>query len=223
VLGLPGALHGRDLAGLVVSPLPEPAANVTSVRQWAQSRGRSPQVAGPELGGELGADGYRVRWHVLTPLVAAGDEAGPGVATPQERDGGDGSVVNESSVAAVMEVSGPTGSLRLVGLGDLEIPMQQRLEAALRDQPGELGGPVDVVKVAHHGSAKQDPGLYRLLDAPVALIGVGEANDYGHPAASALTMLADAGATALRTDRGGGLAVIRDAGAMEVMAERDGS
>ena len=58
-----------------------------------------------------------------------------------------------------------------------------------------LDGSVDVVKVAHHGSARQDPALYRRLGARLALIGVGAQNDYGHPAPSALRMLADTGTT----------------------------
>jgi competence protein ComEC len=64
-------------------------------------------------------------------------------------------------------------------------------------------GPLDVLKVAHHGSA--DAGLGALLDrsAPrVALIGVGE-NSYGHPTAETLETLAERGVCILRTDLDG--------------------
>jgi competence protein ComEC len=67
--------------------------------------------------------------------------------------------------------------------------------------------PVDVVVVAHHGSARQEPGLYRFLRPRVALIGVGADNDYGHPAPSALALLRQIGALALRSDQQGQLAV----------------
>jgi competence protein ComEC len=70
-------------------------------------------------------------------------------------------------------------------------------------------GPVDVLKVAHHGS--EDAGLGALIDrvAPkLAVISVGEDNPYGHPAAATLATLAAHGIRTLRTDRDG--AVVLD-------------
>lgn len=85
---------------------------------------------------------------------------------------------------------------RLVALGDLE-PAAQR--ALTRLGPG----PSDLVKVAHHGSRRQDPALYAALRPRVALIGVGTENSFGHPAPQALTMLAGVGAQVVRTDEDG--------------------
>jgi len=65
-------------------------------------------------------------------------------------------------------------------------------------------GPVDVLKVAHHGS--EDPGLGALLDRTtprLAVVSVGVGNPYGHPAADTLTELAQHGVQTLRTDRHG--------------------
>lgn len=65
-------------------------------------------------------------------------------------------------------------------------------------------GPVDVLKVAHHGSA--DPGLGGLLERTsprLALISVGEGNSYGHPAPETLAELAVHDVPNLRTDRVG--------------------
>jgi competence protein ComEC len=65
-------------------------------------------------------------------------------------------------------------------------------------------GPVDVLKVAHHGS--EDTGLSALLDRTtprLAVISVGADNPYGHPAASTLAELAQHGVQTLRTDRRG--------------------
>lgn len=67
-------------------------------------------------------------------------------------------------------------------------------------------GPIDLLKVAHHGSA--DAGLGALLDhgAPrVALISVGAANSYGHPTAETLESLSEHGVCVLRTDLDGDL------------------
>lgn len=65
-------------------------------------------------------------------------------------------------------------------------------------------GPVDVLKVAHHGS--EDTGLDALLDRTtprLAVISVGADNPYGHPAASTMAELAQHGVQTLRTDRRG--------------------
>jgi competence protein ComEC len=65
-------------------------------------------------------------------------------------------------------------------------------------------GPVDVLKVAHHGS--DDAGLDALLDriAPrLAVISVGAGNPYGHPTAATLATLAKRHVPVLRTDRDG--------------------
>ena len=64
--------------------------------------------------------------------------------------------------------------------------------------------PVDVLKVAHHGSA--DPGLPALLARlrpRIAAIEVGRRNRYGHPTPSTLAALQQAVPTVLRTDRDG--------------------
>lgn len=65
-------------------------------------------------------------------------------------------------------------------------------------------GPIDVLKVAHHGS--EDAGLGALLDraAPrLAVISVGADNPYGHPAPSTMAALAQHRVQTLRTDRRG--------------------
>jgi competence protein ComEC len=65
-------------------------------------------------------------------------------------------------------------------------------------------GPVDVLKVAHHGS--DDAGLGELLDRArprLALISVGGDNPFGHPTPSTLATLADHGVPVLRTDLDG--------------------
>ena len=67
-------------------------------------------------------------------------------------------------------------------------------------------GPVDVLKVAHHGS--EDPGLGALLDRTtprLAVISVGAGNPYGHPTASTLAELTQHGVQTLRTDRRGNI------------------
>jgi competence protein ComEC len=65
-------------------------------------------------------------------------------------------------------------------------------------------GPVDVLKVAHHGS--EDAGLGSLLDRirpQLAVISVGAGNPYGHPAPQTLATLKRHGVPILRTDEEG--------------------
>jgi competence protein ComEC len=69
-------------------------------------------------------------------------------------------------------------------------------------------GPVDVLKVAHHGS--DDAGLDALLDRAVprlAVISVGADNSYGHPTAATLEDLAEHGVRTLRTDQVGDVTI----------------
>jgi competence protein ComEC len=69
-------------------------------------------------------------------------------------------------------------------------------------------GPVDVLKVAHHGS--EDAGLDGLLDRSVprlAIVSVGEENPYGHPAPQTLAELAEHRVGVLRTDTNGDVTI----------------
>jgi competence protein ComEC len=73
-------------------------------------------------------------------------------------------------------------------------------DAEAEDVPMDPG-PIDVLKVAHHGS--EDAGLDALLDRTVphlAVISVGADNPYGHPTPSTLATLAQRGIPTLRTD-----------------------
>jgi competence protein ComEC len=69
---------------------------------------------------------------------------------------------------------------------------------------------VDVLKVAHHGSAYQDPELFARVRPRLALISVGAGNPYGHPAARTVGALRALGAVVLRTDQNGPIAVSGD-------------
>jgi competence protein ComEC len=80
-------------------------------------------------------------------------------------------------------------------------------------------GPVDVLKVAHHGS--EDAGLDALLDRTspeLAVISVGAGNSYGHPALPTLATLADHGVQTLRTDRRGTIVLDADQNSFVVRA-----
>jgi competence protein ComEC len=128
--------------------------------------------------GDRGAFGS-LAWEVLWPP--------PRGATPG----------NEASVALHWSCPNAEPCLSAVMLGDLGAEAQARMAGAV------ALGEVDVVKVAHHGSADQSATLYEQLDATAGLIGVGAGNEYGHPTDALLDMLAAAGTAPLRTDLAG--------------------
>ncbi len=81
-------------------------------------------------------------------------------------------------------------------------------------------GPIDVLKIAHHGSA--DAGLADLLDQTrprLALISVGEDNPFGHPTRVTLATLAAHGVPTLRTDRDG--TIVLDVGQESIRVGHD--
>ncbi len=118
---------------------------------------------------------------------------------------------NDASV--VMEFDGG-GVPRSLFLGDLAAASQRVLRRAAHL------GTYDVVKVAHHGSADQDPGLYEELQARVALFSVGADNDYGHPRIETLDLLTATGAHDLRTDQRGTILLGLHRDEVQVWTER---
>jgi competence protein ComEC len=85
-----------------------------------------------------------------------------------------------------------------------------------------LAAPAELYKVAHHGS--RDPGVHELLDRVrprVAVISLGEDNDYGHPAPSLLGALrAVDGLDVYRTDRDGRVVLESDGRRFWIRSER---
>jgi competence protein ComEC len=81
--------------------------------------------------------------------------------------------------------------------------------------------PVEILKVAHHGSSDDGlPALLERLRPRVAVISVGAGNDYGHPAPSTLAALAELPSLRVfRTDRDGTVTVESDGSRIEVHTE----
>jgi competence protein ComEC len=108
----------------------------------------------------------------------------------------EGSEANNTSLVLLATIRG----MRLLLMGDVEPEAQANLVS-------EDLRPIHVLKVAHHGSAKQDHDLLERLAPKVAMISVGAKNSYGHPAPGILALLDQIGARTLRTDLHGALVV----------------
>ncbi|MFH8571215.1 ComEC/Rec2 family competence protein [Streptomyces sp. NPDC017993] len=192
--GLPGVLRGRSVGAIETTTLQEPPGQAGFVRSRAAASRVPVLRAVPGERRRLGP----LTWEVLWPPAPAGPfPAGPGAPASPPPPFTEGP--NDSSVTLLVR----TGGLTILLLGDLEPPAQQALLAA---HP-ELAA-VDVLKVAHHGSAYQDPQLMRRLAPRLALISCGADNPYGHPAPRTIGALQAMGARVLRTDTDGAIAVL---------------
>ncbi|MFE3940786.1 ComEC/Rec2 family competence protein [Streptomyces sp. NPDC059118] len=190
VRGLPGVLRGRAVGAIETTSLDEPPEQVAFVRRTAAGAHVPLVRAAPEEHRRIGALDWRVLWPA-NATGADGTAADPGAGpVPLEP--------NDASVTLYVR----TGGLTLLLMGDLEPPSQQGL---LRRYPALPR--VDVLKVAHHGSAYQDPALLRSARPRIALVSVGRDNPYGHPAARTVDALRAGGAVVLRTDTDGAIAV----------------
>ena len=198
--GLQDVLQDRSVARALVSGLREPAAEASVALRRLTARGipvEEPVVGEPGATGTAGD----VRWTVLSSPVegptspAAPSSAHQPAASSTSDASAEESAPNDAGLVLSLEVPG----LRLVALADLESGAQDRLAAALR-QASWPDRRIDVVKVAHHGSASQSSALAALLGARVALVSVGKDNPYGHPTRTALDLYQGQGAVVLRTD-----------------------
>ncbi|GAA2088887.1 ComEC/Rec2 family competence protein [Streptomyces albiaxialis] len=200
VAGLSGVLRGRAVGAIQTTTLEEPPGQAGFVRETAR-RARVPVVTA--AAGERRRAGD-LRWEVLWPP----DSGGRGAGVPDVSGEG----ANDASVALLVRTAG----ISLLLAGDLEPAAQQRMLAAWPGLP-----PVDVLKVAHHGSRFQDPALLARTRPRVALVSAGADNPYGHPSPQTLRALRDAGAVVGRTDENGALALVRrDDGSPAVVTER---
>ena len=132
------------------------------------------------------AEGERITAGPLAIDVIWPPSRPPGFVPTEDR--------NERSVVLLLSCRG----FRILITGDAEA------EAVPVDP-----GPLDVLRVAHHGS--DDAGLPALLDRTMpdlAVVSVGDDNPYGHPTAGTLSALSGSGSVVLRTDLDGTVSVI---------------
>lgn len=195
--GVTGVLRGRAVGASVVSPVRIPEGESGRVSGELRSRRIPEWVMPPTTHWRFGP----VELTVLAPE--------PG----QAREGpGEGAIANNGSVVLLLRwfdsENRPVGSALLAG--DLETEAQAAL--LRRGVPA-----VDLLKVPHHGSSRQDPRFLAATRARAALISVGADNDYGHPAPLTMSRLGLLGMRIYRTDTSGDLAVVARDGHLAVV------
>ncbi len=107
------------------------------------------------------------------------------------------SAVNELSL--VLELS--YGQFNALLTGDAGMDIQNRISQI---------GPIDVLKVPHHGSKTALLSSFlKEIKPQLAVISVGK-NSYGHPTQETLNQLSGIGAKILRTDKDGEIEIVSD-------------
>ena len=187
--GVAGVLDDREVGEVEGTGLLDPPEGAQAT---GRAVGREPAPAAYGLTRRVGEVTLQTVW----------PRPGAGPSDPAE------SAPNNASVVLVAEVAG----VRVLLTGDVE-PSAQR--ALARDLAGLH---VDVLKVPHHGSRHQDLDWLTSLRARLALVSVGEDNDYGHPAPELLSTLSAAGASVWRTDVSGDVVVVVEDGELGVVA-----
>ena len=141
-----------------------------------------------------------VRFEVLWPDRTA--------VPPKPPDTGTG--INNVSIVLL----GSFGAQRFLLTGDIEEGIDPILVS--RGLPR-----VDLLKVAHHGSRTATSEAFLAATRPaVALVSVGAANTFGHPAPATLARLTSHGIATYRTDLQGSLDVALDGTALDVRTGR---
>ncbi|MCL2482138.1 MAG: ComEC/Rec2 family competence protein [Propionibacteriaceae bacterium] len=112
-------------------------------------------------------------------------------------DGEESSAQNDESL--IVRVDLPAMSVLVTG--DVEVAGQQ---AALSNKEALR---VDILKVPHHGSARQDPDFLEATQARIALVSVGKDNTYGHPAQKTVKELVNDSMEVVRTDEHGSITI----------------
>ncbi|GAB3761274.1 ComEC/Rec2 family competence protein [Microlunatus parietis] len=190
--GLAGVFDGRPVGELWVGPLPAPAAQAVAVQRLAADHGV--RVRTPRVGERVAVGG--TAWQVIGPVAVPPPFPGD--------DEGESSAENDASLALIATLAPSPGrdrGLRILFTGDLE-PNGQR---AILTSGVDLT--VDVVKVPHHGSSRQDRDFLAATRARVAVASAGRDNDYGHPAPRTVALLESLGMTVLATSERGSIAI----------------
>lgn len=130
--------------------------------------------------GQSWTDGPQVRWTWLSPTLDRSVED------------------NDASIVLLLEAYGK----RILFTGDMGEKVEERLE-----KEGLLP-PLDVLKVAHHGSKTGTSAQFLDVTQPkLAIISVGRNNRYGHPAGEVLQRLNARRIQTIRTDQSGAVTI----------------
>jgi competence protein ComEC len=138
----------------------------------------------------------------------------PGQVPLHPSDGG--TAINNVSIVLDLHF----GARRILLTGDVEQAIDPQLLAEGIAAHGT--GPLDVLKVAHHGSGTATTDAFvEQMDPRVAVISAGFGNPYGHPSPATVARLIDNGARVFRTDDDGTVEISTDGTDLVAYADGD--
>jgi competence protein ComEC len=191
VAGLALLLDRYRVGGVVEPGMVGPGPGDAAFRRRMAELGRETRVVA--AGDRLLLDGVSIDIHWPLP------------GSVPLRPAGTGKEINNVSLVLDLHF----GSRRFLLTGDVEEEIDPRLLAAGLHPPD--GEPLDVLKVAHHGSGTATTDAFVEQMSPrVAVISAGWGNPYGHPSPGTVARLQDAGARLFRTDLDGTVQISTD-------------
>jgi competence protein ComEC len=196
-------LLDRYRVGEIVEPgMIGPGPGDAAYRRRLAELGRESRIVA--AGDRLWLDGIRL------------DVAWPIRGTVPLRPADSGTAINNVSIVLDLRF----GQRRMLFTGDVEEEIDPRLLAAgIAEADGSR--PLDVLKVAHHGSGTATTDAFVERMAPrVAVVSAGWGNPYGHPSPKTVARLADTGAKLFRTDVDGSVEISTDG--TDLVARADG-
>jgi competence protein ComEC len=197
--GLAGLLRGRKVGEIETTTVDDPPAGADQVTRLAAAADVPVVRVKPDEQRQLGNVSWRVLWpQAEHPLQQPASGAGMGSGSMAEDGPTENSGPNNDSIVMAVTVQTGAGTFHILLTGDIETPVQQIL---LQDRKQYLKA--DVLKVPHHGSAKQDPDFIAAVTPTVSVISVGLGNPYGHPAPRTVYLAGADGARVYRTDLDG--------------------
>jgi competence protein ComEC len=185
ISGMAALLDRYEITEIVEPGMIGPGPGDEAFRQRLAETGKKSRIIA--AGDHLTLDG--IRMDALWPL--------PGTVPLRPPDSG--SAINNVSI--VLDVR--FGARRIVLAGDVEQQIDPQLIAAGIAADGR---PLDVLKVAHHGSgtATTDAFVERVKPR-IAVVSAGWGNPYGHPSVATVARLEQNGAELYRTDLDGSI------------------
>ena len=109
------------------------------------------------------------------------------------------------------------GNVSMITTGDAEVPAEREMIAT------GINLQADILRLGHHGSRTST--AQEFLDAvnpSIAIIQVGEDNDYGHPHSEVMDRLYEAGLRIYRNDHHGNIVLTTDGTSIDIRTERAG-
>ncbi|MFC7450756.1 ComEC/Rec2 family competence protein [Rhodococcus daqingensis] len=193
--GLPGVLRGRRVDAVILGPMRLPESGFRQVSEQSAAAGVAIREARAGQGLRLGTLTFRV--------------LGPTLPVPRSPAAG-AEVANDQSL--VLSVDTAVGRVLLTG--DVEADGQRDL---LRDR---VPVAADILKLPHHGSRTTTAEFLRSVGARLVIASAGAGNTFGHPDPAVVQEVRSTGATLVRTDRGGDVAVSRSGGGAIAVGRR---